>query len=185
MQSLNWAPSTAGQQAASVKVSRKHDSRELFLAALLNFFLLPGNVSFGLGVCCRWVMPIHIALTIFRRYLRRPWTRFESMSRLTPVWYADQRQAEPFVTAAGCIVSLPGGKQTDRKCLECAVTYQLNHDERGFQIPITAGGHAYTQQTGTQHSRLSQPFKRTRPSCPSPILFPFGVPLEYGRKGIK
>lgn len=67
----------------------------------------------------------------------------------TQVWCADQRQTELFVTAAGCIVNLSGGKQTDRKCLECAVTYQLNHEERVFQIPTTAGGHDYTQQTGT------------------------------------
>lgn len=69
-------------------------------------------------------------------------------------------------------MNLPGGKQTDRKCLECTVTYQLNHEERVFQIPTTAGGHDYIQQTGTQHSRLSQPFRRTRPSCSAPLYSP-------------
>lgn len=72
----------------------------------------------------------------------------QSMSRSTQVWCADQRQTGPFVAAAGCIVSLPGGKQTER-CLECAVNYQLNREEWVFQIPTTAGGHDYTQQTGT------------------------------------
>lgn len=110
------------------------------------------------------------------------------MSRPTQVWCADQRQTGPFVAAAGCIVSLPGGKQTDRKCLECSVTYQLNREERGFQIPTAAGGHDYIQQTGAWRSRLSQPFKRTRPSCapPPPLyLIPLGVPVGEGRNKIK
>lgn len=59
------------------------------------------------------------------------------------------KDKQPFVAAAGCIVSLPSGKQTDRKCLECAVTYQLNHEERVFQIPTSAGGQDYTQQPDT------------------------------------
>lgn len=52
--------------------------------------------------------------------------------------------------------------KTDRKCLECAVTYQLHHEERGFQIPSTAAGH--------------------RQMAAAPPNLPLVVPVEYGAR---
>lgn len=109
---------------------------------------------------------------------------FQSMSRSTQVWCADQSQTGCFVVEQAALWAfLVENKQTENVW---NVPWPINLTvRRGVsESPPAAGGHDYAQQTRRKHSRLSQPFKRTRPSFSPPLyLVPLGVPVGCGREG--
>lgn len=84
------------------------------------------------------------------------------------------------------IPNLPSGKTTDRKCLECTMTYRLHHEERDLSIPAAAGGRGCAQQTANISVAGCPKLSGERAKHPHPPQFILlCAPLEYGEGGIK